>query len=316
MSAVVLLVLSACNVFRDGTIEVTCDDLPACSGTDTAPDDTGEPSDTGDAPVVELGLGVTVAATDTETWSITAHQAPDLEVTFQRSGLGDFGGPADYNPLTGRTLVATAERLYVFGPEDDAIASHLMPTSAPPIDLVRTTFGVLIFTETDIVFQEAPAEAPELITPSTPPSGVLLGAFTDAYRSTAFFVTTGKDGAGALYAYKPKEGMTLRAEGFTTDASSQLGGGGFIGPAGTISFCTVDGGAFTLEELEAGGGTAMIHFAATAAVIRCAWDDTASRFLGLQDDGTLLIATDAGDTTQVALLRDGLVATSGTFYED
>lgn len=318
MSAVVLLVLSACNVFKDGTIEVTCDDLPACSGADTTPVDSGDTTDTGDAPPVELGLGVTYAATDVDTWTVAAHEAPDLDVAFQRSGLGDFGGPSDYNPLTGRALVATAERLYVFGPEDDAIASHLMPTTAAPVDIVRTSFGAIVMTPTDLVYQEAPAEVPELIKAAGTVAGNWMFAFTDADRSTAFFVAASTTGEATLYAYLPSEGMTVRAKGFAADARAQLGGGGFIGPDGTISFCTVDGGVFALEDLEAGGATAMVQFAATSDVIRCAWDSTAGLYLGLQDDGALLIADpDSGDSsTRAALLRDGLVATSATFFED
>ncbi|MFT4978144.1 MAG: hypothetical protein ACI8S6_004052 [Myxococcota bacterium] len=305
-----LLIFAGCHVFADGTVDVTCDDLPACSSVvDTA-------ADTGEFLATELSLGVGLAATDGERWSISAHEAPELSLTFQRSGLGDFGGPVDYNPLTGRALVATTQRLYVFGPEDDAIASHLMPTTQPPVALLRASFGALILTSGSIVYQEAPAEAPILIIPSTVTvEGPLLSAFSSSDKQTAYLISAGSTGAGALYAYTPGAGLSLVEEGFAPGVLTLLGGGGFIGPDNEILFCSVDGAVHKLTDLVAGDSEAMLQLAATADIIRCAWDETASRYLALQSDGALQVTSTSGETTAVALLRDGLSATSGHFFE-
>jgi len=306
--ALVLLTLSACHVFSDGTIDVTCDDLPACSGTDTATVDT---ADTG-APGLTLGAGVGYAATDGERWTLAAVDS-DLAVTFQRSGLGDFSGPLDYNPETGQATVATTDRLYVFGPDSDDIQSFLMPTAGAPAGLARASFGTIVVTDAEIVYQAATTAEPVQVAKTAAFVGNFMSAFSSAAGDLVYVVST-HDGTGALYSLQPDTGIAVVAEDLGVLASRDLGGGGFSGDGGALSFCSVDGTVYEMATSSTGGVDAVAQAEAATDVIRCAWDSDTQQHLMLQADGTLLTVSDSG-TTRTALLRDGLVATHGLFFD-
>lgn len=307
MTALVLWVLGGCHVFEDGSINVTCDELPACQTTVDTAEDTG-------MPLPELSLGFGYAAVDEDSWTMTAHNGT-LDVVFQRSGLGAFQGPFDYDPATGRGIVATADRLYVMGPDADSLTSHLMPTTLEPIDMARLSDGIILITEADIVFQETPAETPEIKAEGWLFEGRHIAVFTDG--DDAYILNAGKDGRGDLFSYTKGEQLEFKAFSLVEDAQQDLGGGGFIGAEGAISFCSNDGEIRHLSDLIDGNQEPSLLIPTTDRVVRCAWDNEQQRYLALQEDGTLLVsASDGATSEQISLLRSDMTMNHGHFFAE
>jgi hypothetical protein len=306
VTALILLTLTGCYVFTPGSIDVTCDELSDCQDSAAGPD-------TGTVPPV-LSLGAGYAAMDSDSWSILAHDS-DQKVIFQRSGMGDFGGPFDYNPSTGRGIVATSERLYVFGPDADSLVSHVMPTLNAPIDIARASFGIIIATPRDILYQETPAEAPQLLTASSTVTSDYLSMVSDG--DSIYLLQEGTSSSGVLYRIRLSDGITQLTNDFGENVSEQLGGGVFLGPNSALSFCSVSGEVYSLVDLKAGDATPVVVHDATSPVQRCAWDDEARRYLALQSDMTLVVTSaDNTSSLQIALSQSGMAASSGHFFAE
>ena len=304
MTALIWLSLTGCYVFTPGTIDVTCDDLDDCrdvaGGQDTA------------VVLPELSLGAGYSAMDADSWTIVA-QDSDQQTIFQRSGMGDFGGPFDYNPSTGRGIVATSERLYVFGPESDSLFSHVMPTTRTPVDLARASFGIILITDRDVLYQETPAEAPWTL--ATDASSDYLSLTSDG--ESIYLLQEGASGQGVLFRIRLSDGVTQVTADFAEDAARQLGGGIFFGPNSVLSFCSESGEVYSLADLKSGETVPVVTHDTSAPVLRCAWDEAAQHYLALQSDMTLIV-TSADDTSSlpIALSQSGMAAGSGHFFAE
>lgn len=313
--ALILPTLSGCYLLADGTIPTTCDDLPACAGADdSSPGGGGD--DTGGWGEPWPTQGVALSATDGESWTLSAFEPPYDAPAYQRGGQGSFAGPLIFDEAGSRAAIAAQGRLYVFGSTVDQISSYEIPSDEAPVAMawLPSAGGICVITPAEVFWQRASGDGTlDRIDTATSFDGARQDVFLDEDGTGMYLLTRSSSDKANLFHYTGATKETQVATDFVANPRLWLGGGGFIGPEGAVTFCSTDGGIHTLDTLVSGSTAPLLKIPGVSEVLRCAWDSSAGLYLMVTAAGEVYAVTPDGTSRMVSDPLDAALTAAGAF---
>ena len=298
-SPLLLPLLTACHVFADGEIGVTCDELPDCESDADTDADLDTDLD------LELSAGVALSTTDVQQWLATAYAPPDLTPRLERGGPGDTTGAVAWSVDRNRLYLASDGVLYVLGASKTDITRFEIPTDEPVLDMEPVGQSLYLITESWLLLQPSPNSELERLNETS--DGLQFLSMTLDGDFLYIISSEGSSGPDLLALETATGARTLLHEDFAS-SNARINGDIFIGADGNLMSCSRAGAIYSLDAmLDGDTDPEVLSFVESNIedALTCGQDARTGRYMVISSASGLFLTTPGEAEIQVQIAEAG-----------